>query len=536
MPDARLRITDPQGHRLVTIDKALFTIGRRTAADLQIVSTDVSREHAEIVRDGDQYVLRDRGSRYGTFVNGEAVTERPLSYGDRIRLGRTDAIELVFQGDESTGLRDTATDITDLRQMAAILNGIRALGSGRVLPEVLTLVLDSAIEVTKAERGFVMLATSTGDLEFKVARGRGGVVLPGTSFTTSAKIPREVFTTGKGTIVSDLMDGNLAAAHDGTIAVGIRYVLCVPLRVIPMGEGSDAQREQVIGVLYLDGRERSTMYSKATLASLEAFATQAALAIESARLYAESAEKARIDRDLRVAAEIQRALNADPAYKGAFCDLAAVSVPCRTVGGDFFDYLELSDGGFAFALGDVAGKGPPAALQAASVQTNFAALVTVSDGPASTMTRLNTALLRRAVEARFATMFHGVLEPDGRLRYSNAGQEAPIVVQEGGNALALETGGPVLGLLPRATYESDSVQLRPGDVVVVISDGVTEARSEEGEEFGRDRLVEALNRCHGMKPDAVIDAVMSVVRKFVGGAPQADDITALVVRYSGKPS
>jgi pSer/pThr/pTyr-binding forkhead associated (FHA) protein len=341
MPDARLRITDPQGRRLVTIDKALFTIGRRTAADLQIVSTDVSREHAEIVRDGEQYVLRDRGSRYGTFVNGEAVTERALSFGDRIRLGRTDAIELIFQGDESTGLRDTATSITDLRQMAAVLDGIRALGSGRVLPEVLTLVLDSAIEVTKAERGFVMLANAAGELEFKVARGRGKVVLPGTSFTTSAKIPREVFTTGLGKIVSDLMDTNLAAAHDGTIAVGIRYVLCVPLRVIPMGDGisSDTAKEHVIGVLYLDGRERSTMYSKATLDSLEAFATQAALAIESARLYAESAEKARTDRDLRVAAEIQRALSADPAYKGSFCDLAAVSVPCRTVGGDFFDYL-----------------------------------------------------------------------------------------------------------------------------------------------------------------------------------------------------
>ena len=539
MPDPRLRITDPQGRRLVTIDKALFTIGRRTAADLQIVSTDVSREHAEIVRDGDQYILRDRGSRYGTFVNGEPVTERALSFGDRIRLGRTDAIELIFQADESSSsLRDTATDITDLRQMAHILNGIRALGSGRVLPEVLTLVLDSAMEVTKAERGFVMLANPSGDLEFKVARGRGGLVLPGTSFTTSAKIPREVFTTGKSKIVSDLMeDGNLAAAHDGTIAVGIRYVLCVPLRVIPMGEGtSDIQLEHVIGVLYLDGRERSTMYSKATLESLEAFATQAAIAIESARLYAESAEKARIDRDLRVAAEIQRALLADPSYKGAFCDLAAVSVPCRTVGGDFFDYLELSDGGFAFALGDVAGKGPPAALQAAAVQTNFAALASVIGDPATTMTRLNVALLRRAVEARFATMFHGVLEPDGRLRYCNAGQEPPIAVRAGGEVLALEAGGPVLGLLTGATYESDTVQLHPGDVVIVCSDGVTEARNEEGDELGRERLVEALLRSHGMKPDAVMDAVMALVRRFVGAAAQADDITALVIRYAGQES
>ena len=107
MPEARLHVTDPQGRRVVPVDKALFTIGRRTAADLQVVSTDVSREHAEIAQDADAFVLRDRGSRYGTFVNGEQVTERPLKHGDRIRLGRTDAVELIFSlGEmESSGLR-----------------------------------------------------------------------------------------------------------------------------------------------------------------------------------------------------------------------------------------------------------------------------------------------------------------------------------------------------------------------------------------------------------------------------------------------
>jgi serine phosphatase RsbU (regulator of sigma subunit)/pSer/pThr/pTyr-binding forkhead associated (FHA) protein len=536
MPDARLRVTDPQGRRFVSIDKTLFTIGRRTAADLQIASNDVSREHAEITRDGDRYVLRDRGSRYGTFVNGEPVTERALADGDRIRLGRTDAIELVFQGTEQEGLSrgDTTTDVTDLRQMAWILNGLRALGSGRVLPEVLTLVMDSALEVTKAERGFVMLANASGELEFKVARGRGGHTLQGTSFTTSAKIPREVFTTGRSRFERDLMDGNLASAHDGTIAVGIRHVLCVPLKVVPMGQAApESGSDRVMGVLYLDSRERSTMSSRNTLESLEAFATQAAIAIESARLYAEEAEKTRIERDLRVAAEIQRALLAQPTYQGPFCDLAAVSVPCRTVGGDFYDYLELANGAFAFALGDVAGKGPPAALQAAAVQTNFAALAPVSEDPAAAMLRINGALLRRAVEARFATMFYGVLDASGRLSYCNAGQEPPVVVQAGGQVLRLDEGGPVLGMLTQATYDSGSERLQRGDVIVVCSDGVTEARNAAGDEFGRERMEEALQDCHGRLPDAVMDILMAAVRSFVGGAPQADDITVQVVTYSG---
>jgi serine phosphatase RsbU (regulator of sigma subunit)/pSer/pThr/pTyr-binding forkhead associated (FHA) protein len=539
--EARLQVIDNSGRRLVPLDKPVFIIGRRTAADLQLLNADVSREHAEIARDGVRFLLRDRGSRYGTFVNGEQVTERPLAHGDRIRLGRTEGVELVFMSDgtsatHASGLRDAASEVGDLRQMAAILDGLRALGSGRVLDEVLTLVLDSALDVTKAERGFVMLARPDGELEFKVARGRNRITLSGTSFTTSTKIPREVFQTGESRLVGDLMDGNLAGMHDGTIAIGIRHVLCVPLSVSPMSAGADdGVSARVIGVLYLDSRERGTILSQATRSSLEAFATQAALAIESARLYAEAAEKARIDRDLRIAADIQRALLPDGNYEDGIVDLAAASVPCRTIGGDFFDYIDLAGRGFGFALGDVAGKGPPAALLAAAVLTNFGAHAPISSDPADTMTRINRALLRRAIEARFATMFHGAVLADGTLKYCNAGQEPPLVVRRD-DVLWLEHGGPVLGLLSIATYECGEVSLAPGDLVVVCSDGVTEARNRQGAEFGRDRLVQAMAGTHGQKPDAALERLLEEVRRFSEGGAQGDDITVLVLRYRGAAS
>src|SRR5262245_5621775 len=535
MSEARLHVSDSQGRRVVVLDRPQFLIGRRTAADLQIVSTDVSREHAEIVQDEGRYLLRDRGSRYGTFVNGEQVTERLLEHGDRIRLGRTDAIELVFatDGAKTTGFLDASSDVTNLRQMAAILNGLRALGSGRVLDEVLTLVMDSALEVTKAERGFMMLANIEGELEFKIARGRGKTTLSGTTFETSKKIPLEVFRTGQSQTVGDLMDVDLRGQHDRTIAVGIRHVLCVPLKVTPMSEaGSGARDMRVIGVLYLDGREKSSMMSDATRASLEAFATQAALAIESARLYAESAEKARTDRDLRIAADIQRALLPEPAFDAGIADLAAAAIPCRTVGGDFFDYIDVGDRGFGFALGDVAGKGPPAALLAAAVQSNFAAHAPVSATPADARERINKALRRRAIEARFATMFYGAITRDGKLSYCNAGQEPPLVVRANSTAW-LEEGGPVLGLLSIATYNYDTVPLASGDLIVVCSDGVTEARNIAGDEFGRDRLVEALHGRHGVKPDIALEHVLGAVKAFSQGAAQGDDITLLVLRYKG---
>jgi len=195
------------------------------------------------------------------------------------------------------------------------------------------------------------------------------------------------------------------------------------------------------------------MRSSAVLSALEAFATQAALAIESARLYAEAAEKARVDRDLCLAAEIQRSLLGPPAFSAKRFDLAAAAIPCRTIGGDFYDYLELADGSLAFALGDVAGKGPPAALLAAVVQSNFVAQASVGTDPGQTTARVNTAMLRRPIEARFATMFHGVLTTDGRLSYCNAGQEPAIVVGRDGvdAGCSRSTGGEAAGQAMRVT-------------------------------------------------------------------------------------
>jgi serine phosphatase RsbU (regulator of sigma subunit) len=539
MSTPRLNVSDLQGQRSVHLDKPVFLIGRRATADLQVAGRDVSRDHARIVVQGDEYVIADCGSRFGTFVNGEALAgERVLAHGDQIRLGQTKTVQLVFltqSEDALTLLRSSGTGVPDLPQMAAILNGLRAVGSGRVLEEVLTLVLDSALDVTSAERGFVMLATASGELEFRIGRDKGHHTLAGTPFATSDKIPREVFNTGRSRIVADLMDESLAHSHGGTIAVGIRHVLCVPLRVSAYAAtaAAEAEKQSVIGVLYLDGRERGSMLSVSTRDSLEAFATQAALAINSARLYAESAEKARLDRDLRVAAEIQRALLPEPQYAGPTFDVAAASIPCRTVGGDFFDYVEMLDGEFGFALGDVAGKGPPAALLATAVQSNCSAHAPVASDPADLMGRLNRALLRRAIDARFATMCYGTLSPDGRFRYSNAGQEPPLVIRADGSMEALDVGGPVLGLLPAATYGFGETQLAPGDLIVMFSDGVTEARNMEGDEYERDRLSAALAGMHGRAATRVLEDLLASVNHFAGAAPQADDITALVLRYRG---
>jgi sigma-B regulation protein RsbU (phosphoserine phosphatase) len=537
MPEPRLEVSDALGHRIVTIEKLPFAIGRRETNDLRLGGSEVSRDHAEIVQEGSRFVLRDRGSRFGTYVNGETVTERVLEPGDTIRVGRGGGAELVFLLADQAGVPAApaaSAAIGDLRHVAALLEGLRALGSGRVLDDVLALVMDSAIEVSGAERGFIMLEGEESEtLEFKLGRARGRTTLPGSRFETSRKIPEQVFETGQARIIADLLDGDLANVHMGTVALGIRHVLCVPLRLVRyLDTVEDEPIEKNIGVLYLDSREKGSLLSSSTRSALETLATEAAVAIENARLYRETLEKARLDQEIRIAAEIQQALLPRLSYAGAFFDAAGSTLPCRSIGGDFFDYVELPGGSFAFALGDVAGKGPPAALLSAMVQGIIAAQSASTDGPSATLTRVNHAMLRRAIEARYATTFYGVLEEDGKVTSCNAGHNPPLVM--GRNGLRrLDRGGPPLGLFDAIPFQEETVGLEPGDWVVVFSDGVSEALSAGGEEFGDARIAEVAREHYEHEPAVLLEALLSSVRTFAAGAPQSDDVTALVVRYRG---
>ena len=534
-PTPRLVVTDALGRRIVNIDKPLFTIGRRSETDLRLPGADISRVHAEISIENGSCVIRDKQSRFGTFVNGEKQSERVLAHGDQIRLGQAGDTEIVFfVDDEAPSVEKSAVSAaSDLRQMAALLEGLRALGSGRVLDEVLAMVLDSAIEVTGAERGFIMLANREGVLEFKLARARGKVTLSGRTFETSRKIPETVFATGQQTIVEDLLDGDLAQLHTGTVALGIRHVLCAPLRLVRYVERADQKgADETIGVLYLDSRERGALRSAHAQSALETLSAEAALAIENARLYRETLDKAKYEQELRVAAAIQQSLLPVANREGAFFSTAAASIACRAVGGDFYDYVDLPTSQFGFIVGDVAGKGSPAALLAAAVLGMFSAEATYQASAAPLMTRLNHGLFRRAIEARFLTSFYGMLSPDGSFTYCNAGHNAPLLVTKSG-IRRLETGGVVLGLFDSATFEEETLKLAPGDLIVLFSDGVTEAMNSESEEFTDERLIACANAHLGETPQQVLDALLSDVHAFCAGEPQSDDVTAVLVRYNG---
>ena len=540
MTGARLEITDQTGQtRVLPLDDDRLTIGRSHGNTLVLDGAQISRRHAEIVNEGDRFVLRDLGSRAGIFVNDETVSEHTLGHGDQIRIGRHTNLRFLVGDAPVSSAHATSTAVGDLRQTATLLEGLRALGTATVLDQVLAMVIDYAIALSGAERGFIMLVNPSGALEFTVGRGRRKATLPGDTFQTSQKIPKQVFGTGEALLVADLRDELYAGAHEGTVSLGIRTVYCVPLRLVryvetennepvDTGDGNSVRR---IGVLYLDDRETGSLSSEQTQIGLETLAGEAAVAIENARLYRESQEKSRLDREMLNAYQFQQALLPTAPPASEYFAASAEMVPCLSIGGDFYDYVDL-DGSLGFVLGDVSGKGAAAGLLGARVQEIFAHQAPGND-PQSAVTAINQTLVRKQLAARFVTLFYGVLSPSGELTYCNAGHNAPFLIGATGVQRRV-TGGLIVGLFPEAVYEQAVVPLTSGDIVVTFSDGVSEALSAKGEEFGDDRLLACLREApRDLGPHELVEHVMTTVREFTVGEPPNDDITVLVVRFLG---
>jgi len=241
-------------------------------------------------------------------------------------------------------------------------------------------------------------------------------------------------------------------------------------------------------------------------------------------------EKARTDKELRMAAEVQRALLSRTKYESSYCEAAGDSIPSRAIGGDFFELITLPSGNFGVVLGDVAGKGPASAIVAAMIQGMLAMEVETESSPSVTLARLNDALAQRSLEPRFATLVYGILSPDGRFVYSNAGHNAPFLLTNDG-IRRLTTGGSILGAFREAKFEEETIHLTPGNTLIMFSDGVTEARNAHGREFGENRLASFINSVASTPVPEMLRSILARVQNFCQGTAQSDDITLTIVRH-----
>ncbi len=521
-----------------------FTIGRSSSNDLVIGERGVSRFHAEVLNNDGEYLLRDLDSKMGTYVNGIKVDQAQLKNGDRIQLGSLQSPGLSFQtGDLLQSLLsrsdpsvEVGLSLYNFKEFGKLFTTLRALSSVPFLDDLLALVLDTAIDLTGAERGFVMLKEQGDELGFRCARNNKKQSLEGSLFQTSQRVPRDVFKSGKPVVITDLEFEEQEQSHEFTRQLGLRSVCCVPLRYLTMHESgghSTIARAETIGVLYVDSSNTAACVSKSRIDALETLASEAAMAIYNARLYKVSQDMRRMDEQLAVAREIQQALLPQPERVLPYACASSHNIPCYQIGGDFFDYFDLSDGRFGFAIGDVAGKGVPAAILASMVQGAFSSQ-SFSNAPLTEIIgKVNRKLSQRGPGNRFVTFFFGILDREGNCIYVNAGHNPPLLLSQDGSLKELTVGGMVLGLFPEAQYESGTIRLNPGEHLVLFTDGVVEALNPSGEEFGIERLSELLQSSTQLPASEILVRIREAVLSFSTHAPQHDDITMMVLDFAG---
>ena len=549
---ASLLVVDPSGHRSrVSLDPLPFRIGRHADNQLILRDSRASRAHAQIVAENGQYWLEDCGSRHGTFLNGARVTRAALHNSDRIEFGAQDSYQLIFALDvaelkrlmdqmaapEKSAPHGVGSNMAKLR---AILDLARTLQSSFSVDDVLAQVVDAALAITGAERGFLMLRTANG-LDTRVARHRKGHKL----HESDLRVPREVLHRAlqhRRELLSmnfDPVSSDTTTRPQNSIAdLELRSVVCVPLVRIRTGQGDVTSvlvaGAETVGLLYMDSRVVAADLAGGNRELLQTLAIEASTVLENARLLEEERAKLQMDEELHLARTIQQSLLPGTLPEEGWLCACGSSVASRQVGGDYFDVAQVTRHCWSVVVADVSGKGVASALLASLIQ---GALIAATDHPAALghrAERLSRFLLERTGGEKYATVFYGLITSEGTLSYVNAGHCAPLVIGRSGEHRTLDATGMPVGMIEGAEFPVVSERLAPGDRVIVYSDGVTEAQNTTGEFFGRKRLRE-IAAAHATGGCRVIhDAIQDAVATFTEGTPQADDITMLVLEYAGE--
>ena len=526
--------------RKIPLDHTPFTIGRRTDRDLIIGDPRVSRDHASILSEGSDYVVVDMGSKHGTFVNGEKVERRKLNVNDRVEFGARGGPAIIFNpsGAATTTAREFLSQISgievrggasDLEKLTFFLEAARKLNTTGVVDEILITLIDSTLRLTGAERGYVFLRDSDGRL--RLAAGRNARGEPMTDETTiSRSILEEAASAASAIVVTDTAKSAEVAQRKSIIAYDLRTVICIPLRKTQVKEKAlDVTilggLPEVLGVLYLDSRYASHDLSKVSKDILTTIATEAASLVENARLVQAEEESRRYQQQLSIAASIQQRLMAVTIPELSYAKIQGRNLACRDVGGDFYDVIPTPEG-VGVVVTDGCGKGIPAALLASILQGMLYSQISNRVPLPEVVGSANSFLCQKSLGEKYATLVIAHLKANGELEFVNCGHVPPMLISSGSVSRLKEANVPV-GLLPDMEYSCGRRQLQPGDRLVLITDGVTEAENPAGEFFGDERLEKA---AAGEFP---FQDILTAVRTFCAGRPLGDDCTVFELTYKG---
>jgi len=550
-----LHVEPPKGQSFdERLDEGLHVIGRSSRADVVIPDRSLSRQHAQLRLEQGAWLIEDLGSRNGTLVNRQRIGQATsLSPGDVVSLGAS-TVTVRRIGDKEASVAPKSSgfgDMTMFKPAAEVLEDSNigtppvdvhdeerlrgyaerlqtlnevheALARSVALGDLLDLILDRAFEALRPEEGAVFLKGKESEYDCAASRSQRGA---DHRCLYSQALIREVAEKGLAALVLDAeMDDRFNQAAS-ILNAGVRSLVAAPL-LSPDGP---------LGMIVLGSTLSVRQFNEEDMQLLVSLASVAAMRIQNLRLTEEAAERKRLEREVRLARDIQMALLPQelPDVEGYV--LHGGNLPSRGVSGDLFKVVarEESEECYVF-LADVSGKGIAASLLTASLEALIASQIELGAATDSSCGLVSRLLFERTPPEKYATGFLGILDPKtGVVKYTNAGHNPGLVIRNDGTTDWLESSGMPLGILPVGDYSTEEVVLEPGDTVFLYTDGITEAENPEEEEFGEERLEEACVRNRELSLEDMAETLESELEAYADGIPFADDRTFVMVRRLG---
>jgi phosphoserine phosphatase RsbU/P len=525
-------------------------IGRSADCEVPVDSPAVSRRHAAIVRENGDYYIEDLRSRNGTFLNEQRIADRSLlNDGDHLVIcdqefefhngvrkaaassGLDESSVAILVDDTTEGNKASVMATLDVSgrsaswglsakpevKLAALLEISNNLAQTFSVEEILPKLLDSLFKIfVQADRGFVVMRPKVdGPLVPVAAKGRR----PGDEerMRISRTIVEEAMNARKAILSADASSDERFGMAQSIADFSIRSMVCAPMI------STDGQP---IGVIQIDTMNQRARFTDEDLEVLAGVASQAAVAIDNARMHEQVVSQRAMQRDLELARQMQRTLlpSKPPQVPGYF--FFDYYQAARQVGGDYYDYVSLPGGRYAVIVGDVAGKGMSAALMMARLSSDVRFSLASEPDPAKAIQQINEGFAHHDWQDRFVTMIAAVLNPaTNELVMVNAGHMAPLLRRAGGvvEEIGEEGAGLPLGVLEGYEYQSFTHKLEPGDVLTIFTDGFSEAMNADRELYGLERLKDQIKS----PPENITDLgkdILENVRKFVDGVDQSDDM------------
>lgn len=535
------------------IHNGRMTVGRSPECAIQIIDKRTSRVHAEFSCDDEKVTIRDLGSKNGTLINDVQITGDQTVYnGDKILIGET---IFVFESDpgeknpaQSTSVRLVTEKIWGLEKgslgagvpvhmpetpvspievddpterLKILLQVSDAVRTAHEVKPLLETVMDLLFTFLQPDRAFIMLLDAkTQELSSHVTRFRNTSIPE--EITVSKTIVDKALKDKLSLLVSDALSDVRFKRSESIVIQKIRSAIVAPFIF----------QDEIMGVLYFDTKSRASAYGNEELELATGIANQTAIALSNISMQRKMIEQRTFEREMEIAREIQcrllpRKMPEIPGY-----DFAAINAPAKQVGGDYYDFLSLSEDELGIAIADVSGKGVPAAILIASVRSALQAEGRAGiQSVVSLLEHLNELVYRDTASDMFVTMVFSILHPSsGLFQYANAGHPYPLLFTHDGEYVELEIGGCFLGIGEKMQYGCGTAILAPGGTLILYSDGVTDTQSPNGDLYGRKRLIEVAQKNLDGTAENLLKAIVADTKKYQGDAEQFDDFTLVVVR------